>query len=280
MSLCIDKRMEEKDEVEGVRKRGSRIMKETIKKHKILVRCLLISIALLVVFFYLQYYDSKVLSLEAKWLVVAAVPLLIALFAGGYIKKFKGFGIELESLLQNPIGRVSLIATDVLEGLPVHEKGTYRQLQRLSDEKRAQVKRLSFTILKRDYYGADAIRAYLDGLPNLEYFEVKKVDGSFLYLIPVEIFKDMPDMPNMYIGLDRFIMAIEENSIVEMFGESAIDESVVEDESLVGIVPKIRASKFGVLPVVSESGRLIGIVNTRLVERRITDEVVAAVKRI
>jgi len=252
-------------------------MKETIKNHKILVRCLLISIALLVVFFYLQYYDSKVLSLEAKWLVVVSVPLLIALFAGGYIKKFKGFGIELEALLQNPIGRVNLVATDVLEGLPAQDKGTYRQLEKLSIEKRTQIKRLSFTICKRDYYGAHAIREYLDGLPNLEYFEVKKVDGRFLYLIPVEVFNSTTDMNQR---LERFITAMEENSIGEMFGEITIDESVGEDESLLSIVPKIRASKFGVLPVVSESGRLIGIVNTRLVERRITDEVVAAGKRI
>lgn len=246
-------------------------------KYKLLERCLLMSLALLIIFFYLQYYELKVLSLESRWLVVASIPLLVALLAGGYIKKFKGFGIELEALLQNPIGRVNLVATDVLEGLPVHEKGTDRQLQRLSDEKRTQIKRLSFTIRKRDYYGTDAIGAYLDGLPNLEYFEVKKVDGRFLYLIPVEIFKDMP---HMHQRLERFITAMEENSIGEMFGENAIDESIGEKESLLDIVPKIRASKFGILPVVSESGRLIGILNTWLVERRITDEVVAAVKRV
>lgn len=245
-------------------------------KYKLLERCLLMSLALLIIFFYLQYYELKVLSLESRWLVVASIPLLVALLAGGYIKKFKGFGIELEALLQNPIGRVNLVATDVLERLSAQDKGTYRQLEKLSIEKRTQIKRLSFTIRKRDYYGADAIRAYLDGLSNLEYFEVKKVDGRFLYLIPVEIFKDMPDM---HQRLERFITAMEENSIGEMFGEDAIDESVGEEESLLSIVPKIRASKFGVLPVVSESGRLIGIVNTRLIEKRITDEVVAAGKR-
>jgi len=240
------------------------------------VSCFLISIVLLVVFLYLQYLEARILSLETRWLLVAGAPLLVALLAGGYIKKFKGFGIELEGLLRNPIGRVSLIATDVLEGLPVHEKGTYRQLERLSDERRAKVKRLSFISGKRHYYGSDAIREYLAGLPYLEYFEVKKADGHFLYLIPVEIFKSGGDI---YEGLERFIRAIEENSIAEVFGEDAIGESVREDESVVSVVPKIRESRFGVLPVVSGSGRLIGIVNTHVIESRITDEVIAAQMR-
>lgn len=242
-------------------------------KHGILGWCFVISIVLLTVFLYLQYLGARILTLETRWLVVAGVPLLIALIAGGYIKKFKGFGIELESLLRNPIGRVNLIATDVLEGLPVHEKGTYEQLNRLSDKEREKIKRLSFIIGKEDYYGHDAINAYIEGLPYLEYFEIKKSDGQFLYIIPVKVFKSTPHLHGM---LERFIRAIEENNITEIFGDDAICESVVEEESLVSIVPKIRENKFGVLPVVSSSGRLIGIVNTQMIESRITDEVIAA----
>lgn len=242
-------------------------------KHGILGWCFLTSLILLFVFLYLQHLEAKILSLDTKWLVVAGVPLLIALIAGGYIKRFKGFGIELESLLRNPIGRVNVIATDVLEGLPFHEKGTYDQLQRLSDKNREKIKRLSFISGKKDYYGPDAVNEYLEGLPYLEYFEVKKADGCFLYIIPVDIFKSAQNMHGM---LERFIRAMEENNIAEIFGDDAIGESVAEEESLVSIVPKIRENKFSVLPVVSSSGRLIGIVNTQMIESRITDEVIAA----
>jgi CBS domain-containing protein len=248
-------------------------MKQSERRHSLLLLSFLVSIFVLVFLFYLQHLGARILSLETRWLLVASVPLLVGLLAGGYIKKFKGFGIELEALLRNPIATVGLIATDALEGLPGTEKGTQEQLSKLPRERHAEIKRLSFIAGKTGYYSAGAIRSYLRRLPNLEYFEVRNSEGVFFHLIPTRIFRDGPRTRQ---ELERFIRAIEGNTIGEVFSEHAISESVREDESLVNVVPKVRRSRFGILPVVSQSGRLMGIVNTRLIEVRITDEVLAA----
>jgi len=58
-----------------------------------------ISIFFLVTFLTFQYNQSEMLKLESRWLLVAGVPLLAALIVGGYIKSFKGFGVELEAIL-------------------------------------------------------------------------------------------------------------------------------------------------------------------------------------
>lgn len=47
-------------------------------------------------FLVLQYYESSVLSLETKWIVVSVLPLVIWLTYSGIVKKVKVFGIELE----------------------------------------------------------------------------------------------------------------------------------------------------------------------------------------
>ncbi|ODB92812.1 hypothetical protein A3197_20795 [Candidatus Thiodiazotropha endoloripes] len=74
-------------------------MKKTLLKfwshHTALVIGAIVSIVLLATFLLFQYNESNVLKLESRWLLVAGVPLLAALIVGGYIKSFKGFGVEL-----------------------------------------------------------------------------------------------------------------------------------------------------------------------------------------
>ena len=76
--------------------------------------------------------------------------------------------------------------------------------------------------------------------------------------------------------LSRFAEAVGSNNVEEAFGQDAIVESVHEDEGLVALLPKVRNSRFDLLPVVSISVKLLGIVNTRTLERRIVDDVIAA----
>ncbi len=59
------------------------------KTHRLLVTCSVISIVLLVIFSTLQMRDSPILNLNVQWILVAGVPLMVALVAGGYIHHLK-----------------------------------------------------------------------------------------------------------------------------------------------------------------------------------------------
>ena len=57
--------------------------------HRLLVTCAVISSVLLVVFSALQMSGSPILNLSVQWILVAGVPLLVALVADGYIRDIK-----------------------------------------------------------------------------------------------------------------------------------------------------------------------------------------------
>lgn len=54
------------------------------------------SLALLALFAELQDADASIIRLPVQWLWVSVLPLLLVLALGGYIKKFKGAGVEFE----------------------------------------------------------------------------------------------------------------------------------------------------------------------------------------
>src|SRR3712207_5793823 len=113
-------------------------------RHSSLIICAVISLALFIVFLLFQYRESPLLKLESKWLIVAGVPILIGLIIGSYIKRFKGFCIELESRLELSIGKVNLIASDAADVLKREEKRSYSYLAGLSGVRRRRIQRLTF----------------------------------------------------------------------------------------------------------------------------------------
>jgi hypothetical protein len=92
-------------------------MKQALKKelirHQLLIISLAVSIIILSIFFVFQYYQLKVLLLDVKWIILSGTPILIGLFIGGYIKSFKGFGLELESNLTAPISLSVVSRVDI-----------------------------------------------------------------------------------------------------------------------------------------------------------------------
>lgn len=248
-----------------------------LEKHSFLIFTSLFSLALLVILLYLQSKESKVLALDSKWLIIAGIPILIGLFGGGYIHKFKGFGLELETLLENPIGEINLIATDVLHDIPGDEKGSLIYLDQLSLKEKAEVQRLSFVSERRSYYSEFGIAQYIEQLPRLEYIEVKKDNGVFLSLLPFQVLMQGDQPSHNKIG--EFIKALEEDRLKAKFPDDVITDSVKIADSVIDILPKVRSSRQGVVPVISDKGFLVGIITTQAIEKRIADEVIAARKR-
>ncbi len=238
-----------------------------------LMICALIAVALFILFLILQHRESSLLKLESRWLIVAGVPILIGLIIGNYIKSFKGFGIELESLLGLSIGTMDLLASDATEALRGDAKGSVKYLNELSDAKKKRIRRLAFTSNKRDYYQVDAVSSYLIQLNNLKYVEVQDNNKKFQALIRIGFFKSHGIVQPQIIEL--FIQSLEHNTLNDLLGNNLITESVSENEALLDVLKKARNSFFGVLPVVSSNRVLIGVVTARLIEKRITNEVIA-----
>jgi hypothetical protein len=241
-----------------------------------LVSGIAISVALIVVFFLLHNANCDFLDLDTKWLIVAGVPILIALVGGGFIRSFKGFGIELETLLKDPVGEVSLTATatDALDEYLGDDKGYVDYLDQLTANQKARIQRLGFVSERRGYYGWKAVEEYLLKLPSLSHFEVKTFDSRFICLIPTRIVLTSGKPNEEKIG--HFLKSLEDGKVREKYHVDAISASVTTNRSLVDILEEVRATREGFLPVVSKKGVLVGIVTTRAIEKRIADEVLAA----
>jgi hypothetical protein len=255
------------------------------REHMILLICCLVAVLLLVLFGLLKWLGSSVLNLEAKWMIIAGVPILIGLIAGGYIKKFKGFGVELETELEKPVEDLHLTATDAMIKLPRITKDDLSKLETFTPEQIKGTKRLGFTSSRKHDYISEATRMYFEKLRFLEFVEVKNPSDEFLCLIPIEIFREPPASGqadvrryNMY-QIDRFIHALEEDKTLLEFGPVCITTTVLKDADLVSALKILRNNAKKEAAVVDADNQFVGLITEAEIERRIADGVLAVAKK-
>lgn len=204
---------------------------------------------------------------------MAGIPILVALIIEGYISKFKGFGIELESKLNAPLKRSELIvesrnvieddlneedrsrlASDVMGRAGEMEKASVRALKRKTDEDPGLIKntqRLSFVMGKENYYTQYAIQDYLQILENVKYLEVRERNGDLECVLPKEAISQR--------GEGGFVSALEGNTVKTEYQGIAIYDSVGADETLSTILEKFLSKELPFLPV-TENRKLVGII--------------------
>lgn len=236
------------------------------------------SLVLLSAFGWMQANDSRFLQLPAQWLAIAILPIVVALFIGGFITRFKGFGVELESTLKAPVNSLDLTASDAVADIPGDEKRSFMYLDELPREKKKAIRWLLFKSGKSGYYTANGIERYMRELPNIEYFEIRSETGDFLCFIPIDAFRETnnhhEDRIN-YDKLEKLIEAIEEDKVSSAFSESAITLKVSSEQGLIDVIKTLRSEKTEFAAVVSPNGKYLGVVFANEVERRITDSVLA-----
>lgn len=250
--------------------------KNILGRHTLLVYGLVATLVLLVIFILLQYFFPAVLNLDVKWIAVSVVPLLLALIAGGYVRIIKGFGIELETRIEEPIVSLDLRATDALTLLKGLEKQRIRDLDRLSKDQRKRIARLTFFSGRRGYYDAYVIAQYLYSLPNLEYFEILSRDGTFLCFLPTGLFKIEEEI--LKDELFQFVTALESNKILDLYSANAITFVVKTDQSIIDVLRMLRSYVLDLAVVTDINGTVVGIVKLSDIEKRIADEVLLARK--
>lgn len=232
--------------------------------------------ALLIVFMMLEQHGAKMLALEAKWLVVAGIPLLVAILRSNLIARFKGFGVELETRLRDTVGSLTLSAATALADLPGDEKQNMMYLQSMRESEREEIEKLTIREGRPGYYQAGAMMATLNELHKLRYIEVLSSSGKFVALIPVGSLKSGGFFDRQ--KLDDLIGYAARKEMRQIMVEGVITETIQLDEKLVEVLPKLRKCKEGELPVLTRNGISIGLISAALIERRIADEVMKRVE--
>lgn len=247
-----------------------------MKNEKAVIYGAILSLFLIIIFGWLQASDSKLLKLPFQWLAVAILPIIVGLFVGGFITRFKGFGVELETTLKAPVASLSLTASDAVADIPGDDKKSIMYLDELSIEKKQSIRWLLFRYGKENYYSLHGIERYLIELPNLEYFEIRSKTGNIICFIPISTFKSsVGNHDNIYNQLQKLIDAVENENVPEIFSDSVITLKVSSDQGLVDVLRAIRTEKTEFASVVSPSGKYLGVIFANEVEKKIADSVLA-----
>jgi hypothetical protein len=215
--------------------------------------------------------ESKVLDLSSEWIIFSLFPIIIGLFLGGYITKFKGLGIEIESAINEKIApSIELVATEAIADIQGDEKRSINYLDNLSSEQKRSIKWLLFELGKSDYYSHIAVENYLRRLPNIEFFEVRTDTGNFVCYLPIEYFQNN----NNYQSYDsekimQLIEAIENGNVIDQFPGIANPVFVLSDQKLVPVLKTLYEENIDQAAVISKRGRYLGVIFKRDVESKI-----------
>ena len=252
-----------------------------MRKSNALILGSIISILLLLALGWLQSVEAKFLNLSPQWLAIAILPVLVALFVGGFITRFKGFGVELETTLRSPVASLNLTASGAVADIPGDEKRSLEYLHNLPYEKKLATQWLLFRSGRQGFYTPHGIEQYARELPNLEYFQIRTESGEIICFIPISTFRDPIQTQHGALDFDKLellVQAIEQNEVPGTFKESAITLTVSNDQSLVDVLKKMRAENVEFAAVISAHGKYLGVVFAHDVERRIADSVLATTK--
>lgn len=247
-----------------------------MKNVKTLIFGVVFSLVLLFIFGWLQSTDSKILTLPSQWIAIAVLPLLIALFIGGFIKSFKGFGIELEAALKTPITSLNLTASDAVADIKGDEKRSMMYLDGLSSDQKNEVKWLLFRTDKKGYYRSYAVIQYLRELTKIQYFEIRGKSDKIVGFIPISVFKDSTDYNDFNEDMiQQFITAIDAGNVAKVFKDSMITLKVSSKQGLVEVLKAMRSENAEFAAVMSPTGKYIGVVLATEVEKKIADSVIS-----
>jgi hypothetical protein len=237
-----------------------------------------ISILFLVTFFHFQYYDSKILTLDTKWLILSGVPILIGLIVGGYITKirFSNFELEIKTVSLSSLGvELSVISFAELRSSMKGPEMT---------EEQQNAESLGFYIGKeRNYYGATKIQEFYSQMTKLKYFHIVNSNNNFSYLIPISCLFPTPEMDEeqQINAFEKFIVALEGKNIKTTY-QNAVKDHVLITDNIIEAYRKFDKSRQStklsegkeILPVLNKNHELIGTIDKQTLETKIAEIVI------
>lgn len=230
------------------------------KRLYLIYGCIL-TLAIFIFLFIVKIFCPTLLDIDTKWLIIACLPILIALIVGEYIKKFSGFGVDIEMTAKEPL----MHNPRVIEALHTTLALEKREIERLGDiptNMRSSYDVLVFRISRVEYYEPYAVQKYLENLPEIKFFELVDMDNKFLSLTKInrnEIFDNISIIEDFLRYLDRV-------SIGEI-PKDTTTEAVYRDETIIKTLQTIRLSKKDFIAVIDEKKNLIGVVYEHKLEK-------------
>lgn len=244
-------------------------MLPTIQSHWSLILSVFFSLILILFLIYLKSIKPGLLDIESKWLFISMLPVLIVLLTGGYIYKFKGFGIEIETSLKKPLeDTIQLKAEKSMIGEIGEPKATITKLKNMTKEKKEGIERLSFKH-HYQYYDSYAVKEYLKELSNVEYIELLGNDSKFIGVMLADDLRGKED---------EFVDFLKRGTVLVQFGHFMVTNSIDENTSAIEALALVRRSSKNFFPLLDKQGNMKGIVTDAALEKRIADEVLQASK--
>ena len=246
------------------------------KENRILLIGCIISIIIIIILFIIRANKEEWLDINIQWIGVAILPLILALIVGKYIKKFSGFGVELELVSEEPLSSNTAIV-EFVESIFPEEKNTSLYLSVLPSEKKRKTNVLRFRINKKEYYQTYIVADYIRELPNIEFFEATDSRGKFKSLSRIDR-QSLLNQFEDYLGLRSFIKAIEDNRINDIELETTM-QFIYLSETAVEVYKKISATGKNFIALVDKENILIGIVLKSRLEKYFSELVINAVDK-
>lgn len=249
------------------------------KRQKTLGIFSLLSVLLLIIFITFQYFEFSGLGLDERWLIVSGIPIIVGLFFGGYIKTFKGLGVEIEASLNKelPDDLISSIAETTIVDTYGIAKETINELQNLNRQDIKEISRIRFILTRKGYYKSSVVDEYFRRLKKLKYVEIVDAENKFQFLIPIREFKNNNNI--QLIVIENFITQIDNETLNSNF-PGAITAFVNKSDSLLDAyrkllsnTKKIETEEDKKLPVLDSDHRLIGLLSKNKVEEYISKKV-------
>ncbi len=238
--------------------------------HRVLINGLIASFILLAIFGLSEFCDNRFLNLEPKWMIISFTPLIIAIIVSGYIKSFKGFGIEIETRFGEPLDSYTIdIMGDVIVQM-VSEKSSFNFLYSIGQEKREHIKVLSFVNKKRGYYSESHIQQYLKILLNIEYFLIINSRGNYIYTLNAKYFRNLDDEN----GIKLLIQSIEDGKLIDVLAPHLIQTVLIGSTKIIDALDQLHKRNTAFAVVISTSNKFIGLVSRASLEDRIVKDAI------
>lgn len=224
------------------------------------------------------------LNLDAKWIIVSAIPLAVALIYSGRVKSVKGFGIEVDLALDAPKNQDIIKPLEVLS-LDAVDKNSLSDLAEMKRKGRIYARCIRM-VLGFPRYEKFVLERYLKELPEIRHVLIVDVEGRFeclLYNIVGQSLQMARKPEDLFAEgeISDLIEAVKKGEYGK-FGNHVIQESILETDSLLdayrmmGTVIQGRFANDQILPVIDSDRFLKGYVSKRDLQARIADEVVAS----
>ena len=241
----------------------------------LLVIGILCSVLLLGTFIFLQNKSPQILKVPAQWVAVATLPIILVLFAGGYISKFSGFGIVLERTLDSPISKtIQTIPGKIVSDIEGETKRSVSKLKTMPKSVKLSTRYLRF-ISGSSAYRAEDIKEYLSALPNLYFFEVLDQNGKFVCLLPIEYFvSEESDEPFDNNSIGEFVKALATNRVSETFPQWAITTLLLSNTDLITVLKTMRSQNINYVGIQSPNQQYLGVAVKSEIEHEIANSVV------